>query len=207
MEDNLMFGEVGIRALTASLSQGSRSPARLGNMGDLIMSQLHGSRYESSYRERRFGASNQAAVATTAGLATTFTGLAVANPAGSGYNLVLDRFSYANTVAVPTACAIGLMTGAGAAAGSLTVRNKKTGSTTASIATASAGATIATPVLEEIYSTHGTIATTGQGSGAPMIVELDGGLIIPPGYFVASYTSAATTAAFIFSLSWTEVPI
>ena len=206
MEDNLVFGEVGARAVSASLAQGGRNPFRLGNMGDLLTSQLHGDKYEATYRGARFGVSNQAAVATTAGLATTFTGLAVANPAGSGVNLVLDSFSYANTVAVPTACAVGLMTGAGAAAGSLTVRNRKTGGATSPTTTASAGATIATPVLEEIYSTHGTIATTGQG-GSINIVELDGSLIIPPGYFVASYTSAATTAAFIFSLKWTEVPI
>lgn len=206
MEDGLSFGEVGARAITTSLAVGGRNPLRLGNMGEQVVSQLHGRRYEATRQARRFGASNQAAVATTAGLATTFTGLAVANPASSGFNLVLDRFSYANTVAVPTACAIGLMTGSGAAAGSLTVRNRFTGSTTGSIATASAGATIATPVLEEIYSTHGTIATTGQGGG-PFIVELEGGLIIPPGFFVASFTSAATTAAFIFSLQWEEVPI
>lgn len=206
MEDNLSFGEVGPRATSASLSQGGRNPVRLGNMGDTLVSQLHGDKYEGTYRGRRFGASNQAAVATTAGLATTFTGLAVANPAGSGYNLVLDTFSYANTVAVSAACAVGLMTGAGAAAGSLTVRNRKTGDTTGSIATASAGATIATPVLEEIYSTHGTIATTGQG-GSVNLIEIDGGLIVPPGFFVASYTSAATTAAFIFSMKWVEVPI
>lgn len=206
MQDNLAFGEVGARAVSASLAQGGRNPFRLGNMGDLLTSQLHGDKYEATYQGKRFGVSNQAAVATTAGLATTFTGLAVANPAGSGVNLVLDKFSYANTVAVPTACAIGLMTFAGAAAGALVVRNRKTGGATSPTTTASAGATIATPVLEEIYSTHGTIATTGQG-GAPNVIEIDGSLIIPPGYGVASYTSAATTAAFIFSLTWTEVPI
>ena len=81
-----------------------------------------------------------------------------------------------------------------------------TGGATSPTTTASAGATISTPVLEEIYSTHGTVATTGQG-GSVNIVEIDGGLIIPPGFYVASYTSAATTAAFIFSLKWTEVPI
>lgn len=207
MDDSLSFGEVGPRAATVSLAPGGRNPLRMSNMGAQIMALLHGPKYATNYEGRRFGASNQAAVATTAGLATTFTGLAVANPAGSGFNLVMDRFSYANTVAVPTACAVGLMTGAGAAAGSLTVRSKKTGSTVGSVATASAGATIATPVLEEIYSAHGTIATTGQGSGAPMIVELDGSIIIPPGFYIASYTSAATTAAFIFSMSWEEVPI
>ena len=181
---------------------------RAGKNGDTIVSELHGRKYEQTLRGYRFGVSNQAAVATTAGLATTFTGLAVANPAGSGRNLVIERFSYANTVAVPTACAIGLMTGAGAAAGALVPRNRLTGTASpATVATASAGATIATPVLEQIFSTHGTIATTGQGNGAPMVVDLEGSLIIPPGFFVASFTSAATTAAFIFSLEWEEVPI
>lgn len=206
MQQNIDYGQVGPIAGATSLGAGSQSPKRLGNMGDQITSQLHGRKYEHTFQGRRFGASNQAAVATTAAMATTYTGLAIANPAGSGFNLVMERFSYANTVAVPTATAIGLMTGSGAAAGSLTIRNRKTGSTVGSIATASAGATIATPVLEEVFTTHGTLATTGQGGG-PWVIDLEGGLIIPPGYYVAVYSFAATTAAFIFSLQWEEVPI
>jgi hypothetical protein len=42
-----------------------------------------------------FSVCNQAAVTTTTSLNTTFTGLAVANPAGSGYNLVINKFTCA----------------------------------------------------------------------------------------------------------------
>ena len=116
MQQSLEYGQVGPVASTISLSPGTQNPLRLGNMGEQIASHLHGRAYEQTYRERRFGACNQAAVAMTAAMATTYTGLAIANPAGSGFNLSMERFSYANTVAVPTATVLGLMTGSGAAA-------------------------------------------------------------------------------------------
>lgn len=205
MDDNLIFGEVGPRASSASLSQGGRNPQRLSNLGASVVTPLHGKHYEQVYNGRYFSLSNQAAVTTTAALATTFTGLAVANPAGSGYNLVINRFSCAQ-FAVGAAGAIGLMTGSGAAAGSLTPRNRKTGSSIASVATGSAGATIATPVLEGVYGTLGSLATTGYGLQMAVDADLDGSLIIPPGFFVASYTTVVTTTALIFSLEWEEVP-
>lgn len=180
---------------------------RAGKMGDTICSDLHGKYYEQVYRGNVFGAANQAAVTTTAGLATTFTGFAVANPATSGVNLVLLRYSVAQ-VAAAVASAIGLMSGAGAAAGALTVVNRKIGvSTPASATTASAGATIATPVLIETYGQAGSVATTSYGTGPGLVVDLAGSIIVPPGNFVASYTTAACTSAFVFALTWEEVPV
>lgn len=186
-------------------ADGALATARIGRNGDLMVSELHGRYYEQARRGHMFGVANQAVVTTTAGLATTFTGLAVANPAGSGFNLVLDLFMCTQT-AVAVAGSIGLMTGAGAAAGSLTPRNALVGGG-ASVATASAGATIATPVLERVFAQVGSLATTGYGLTPGLVVDLGGSLIIPPGFFVASYTTAATTSALVFGLVWEEVAI
>lgn len=179
---------------------------RAGRQGDSITSNLHGFYYEQVARGKVFGAANQAAVTTTAALATTFTGLAVANPSTSGVNLVLLRYSVAQ-FAVGAAAAIGLMTFAGAAAGSLVVRNRLTGTTLTSATTASAGATIATPVLEAVYGNVGSLATTGYGLTPGIVVQLDGEIVIPPGFGVASFTSIATTTALLFGLVWEEVPV
>lgn len=180
------------------------NPARQGGQNQLIVDELHGDSYETCYRGNLYSLANQAAVTTTAGLATTFTGLAIANPAGSGINLVLRRFSVGQ-VAVAVASSIGLMAGAGAAAGSLTPQNRFI-SGPPSKATGSAGATIATPILIETYGSVGSLATTGYGLQTGISVELKGSIIVPPGQFLASYTTAACTSAFVFTFVWEEVP-
>ena len=153
-----------------------------------------------------FSITNQAATSTTAAFATTFTGLSLANPTGSGVNLILRRFTCAQ-VAVAAAGAIGIMRGAGAAAGSITPTSMVIGSAQVSKAVGSAGATIATPVLVGAYGSIGSLATTGYGLEPALIVELDGSIIVPPGFYVASYTTAATTSALIFGFTWEEVAI
>lgn len=153
-----------------------------------------------------FSITNQAATSTTAAFATTFTGLALANPTGSGVRLVLRRFTCAQ-VAAGVAGAIGIMGGSGAAAGSITPTSRYVGSATTSRATGSAGATIATPVLIGAYGKLGSVATTGYGIEPGIVVELDGSIIVPPGFYVASYTTAATTSALIFGFVYEEVEI
>ena len=96
---------------------------RMGNQNDLMVSELHGTMYEQNYRGNLYHVANQAAVTTTAALATTWTGLAISNPAGSGVNAVIRRFTCAQ-FAVGAAAAVGIMTGSGAAAGSLTARSQ-----------------------------------------------------------------------------------
>jgi hypothetical protein len=153
-----------------------------------------------------FSVTNQTATSTTANFATTFTGLALANPTGSGVNLVMRRFTCAQ-VAVAAAGAIGIMRGSGAAAGSLVPTPMTLGSAQTSKANGSAGATIATPVLVAAYGSIGSLATASYALEPALIVELEGSIIVPPGQFIASYTTAATTSALIFGFVWEEVQI
>ena len=178
---------------------------RGGKQGDGIVSELHGRYYEQTYRGNMFSVCNQAAVSTSSTLNTTFTGLSVANPTGSGYNLVINKFTCAQ-FAAGAAAVVGVAAGAGAAAGSLTIRNRKYGGG-ASVAVASAGATIAAPILLATAGSVGSVATTAYGLSQAVVLDFEGSLIIPPGYFVCSDTSIATTTALIFSFTWEEVPI
>jgi hypothetical protein len=179
--------------------------ARGGKTGEAMLSQLHGRYYEQCYRGNVFSVANQAAVTTTASLQTTFTGLSVANPAGSAKNLVMLRFACAQ-FAVGAAAVVGVAAGAGAAAGSLTIRNRKYGGVS-SVAVGSASATIAAPILLAVAGSVGSVATTGYALQAGVHIDFDGSLIIPPGYFVCSDTSIATTSALIFEFVWEEVAI
>lgn len=65
---------------------------------------------EAALAGRLFCVANQAKVAVTAGLATTWTGLGVANPAGSGKILIMHEFSWATDVVNPAEGVVGLMT-------------------------------------------------------------------------------------------------
>ena len=98
------------------------------------------------------------------------------------------------------------MGGVGVAAGSLTPINRNLGSGIVAKATASAGATISTPLLIETYGCIGSVATTGYGLQPGLVIELDESIIVPPGSFLASYTTAATTNALVFSMTWEERP-
>ena len=175
----------------------------MAGLGEVILTGNYGDMYEVAQRGRLYSACNQAVVSTTAGLATTFTGLAIANPSGSGVNLVMRTFHCAQ-VAAGVAGAIGVMTGSGAAAGALTVRNAKAGGP-ASVTTASAGATIATPVLERVVGTLGSVATTAYGLQEAIAFDLQGSIIVPPGFYIATYTTAATTNALVFAFVWEEL--
>ena len=164
---------------------------------------------------RVYVGANQAAVALTAAMATTYTGLVLFNPATSGKNYILLRFSYAFTVACPTAATvIGLMTGTVVtaatmdAASAITPRNRLVGTANGSAAILDNACTLnGTPVLEEVYSQVGTGATTVPLVAQPNVIDLDGSMIIKPSSYVAVYSFAANTACGIFSFMWEEVDV
>lgn len=194
-------------ANNTSQQAGADIPLRAGGLGDQIVSQLQPRYYEQTVRGNRFVVANQAAVTTTAALATTYTGLVVGNPSTSTVNLVFDKFCCAQ-FAVGAAGAVGIMTGTigtNTITDTLVPRNRKVGGVR-SVATANAGQTISTPVLEQVFGSLGSLATTGYGLQPGIVVDLEGSLILPPGYFVAAYTTVVTTSALIFSFEWTEVP-
>jgi hypothetical protein len=201
------YGVVGQGAQNTNQAGGSIVPIRLGQLADQIVSQLQPRKYEQTYRGNRFSVANQAAVTTTAALATTFTGLVVGNPSGSPVNLVIENFAAAQ-FAVGAAGAIGIMGGASTTAitGTLTVQNRKMGGS-AGFGVASAGQTIGTPILLDVFGGVGSVATTGYGVESGIYVDLEGSLIVPPGYFVASYTTVVTTTALLFKFGWSEVPL
>lgn len=184
---------------------GQQAGAKAGVNADLIVSQMHGRYYQTTKEQNMFSVCTQGTgVTTTAALATTWTGLGIANPAGSGVDLVLNKFTCAQ-FAVGAAATIGIMGGVGTLAASLTPQSRLLGSSAVSKATASAGATISTPVLIATFGSVGSLATTGYGMEAGISVDLEGSLIIPPGSFVCSYTAIVTTSALQFSFCWEEV--
>jgi hypothetical protein len=181
--------------------------ARLGKQGEQLASELHARYYEQTYRGNTFSLCTQGTgVTTTAALATTWTGLGIANPVGSGVNLVLNKFGCAQ-FAAGVAATVGIMGAAGTIASTLTPQSRVIGGGQVSKANGSAGATISTPLLIATFGQVGSVATTAYGLTPGLVVDLEGSIIVPPGSFICSYTAAATTTALQFHFTWEEVPV
>ncbi len=181
--------------------------ARSGKQGELMVSELHGRYYEQTYRSNMFSVMTQGTgVTTTAALATTWTGLGISNPVGSNVNLVVNKM-WVTEFAVGAAATVGVMGGTGVLNAGLTPQSRIIGGGALSKANASASATISTPLLICTFGQTGSLATTGYGLGPAASIDFEGSLIVPPGSFIASYTSIVTTTALQFGYAWEEVPV
>lgn len=198
-------------AQNTSQTVGNTIPNRAGQLGDLIVSELQGRYYEQTYRGTAFSASNQAVATTTVGLATTYTGLVISNPLGSGVNLELTKVSIMQSViqsVQPEAFAIAVgfnaTTNVTHTAALATVSNK-VGSGLTSLGKADTSATLPTaPTYHTFLASTGS-ATTDIGGGQ---ADLDGSIVLMPGAYACFVTPAqASVAGMWFHASWTEVPI
>ena len=177
-----------------------------------------GNDYQSAVLERLFSGGNQAAVATAlaAGVPTAYTGgLVLANPITSTVRLVLNRVAAAFVVAQTNAAVIGLGLGisASALAGTLTVvpsiqtNLDLTPNTPQGVLYSSASVTLPiAPYLSRLLGAVATGALTVGLGGAPLSLDLQGGIILPPGGFACILSSSAGTASsFLGSFTWSEV--
>jgi len=195
-------GKVG----TIVASDGTVNPLRTATDGSLV-TQIGGGKYtEAALAGRLFSVSNQAAVATTAALATVWTGLAVCNPTGSLYDIVILEFGWALSVVSPSDGIVGLMTTTDASmTQTLTPKAAMNGQGTSIAYCDAANATTGTNVLERVCGTIGEGATTTEIGKVMSIYDVAGSIILPPGRSVLTYTTTATTAAAVFYFLWEEV--
>jgi hypothetical protein len=202
----------------ASASANAIVNGRSGQLGDAITSQLHPRYYETNYRNNLFGLSVSTAAAVTAfaGAAGGTPMLAVFNPSGSGKNAVILKASVGTVVAASAAGTVsfGLWFGTTAAITQATVVTPWSMSTQLQSGSVMTG-------FRNVALTSGSAASNvipvssyywATGAGAALVtggpIDLEGSLIIPPGAYVALGGSAAlTSATWIGSLQWEEVPI
>lgn len=157
---------------------------------------------------RVFSVSNQAKVATTVGLTTTWTGLGLVNPSGSKVNVIIHKFGWAAQLSPDTAGVVGLMTStdSGTTAEGLIVQNCLDGSSLPTKIYATDGANTGTLVLRRVYGDYGIEDTaTSLSTVGPHIVNFKGNLMLPPGRAVYTYTTLATATRYVFHFVWEEV--
>jgi len=193
-----------------SVASGTINPLRADVDGALIVRASGGSLMEAAIAGRLFSVANQTNVTTTAALATTWTGLGVGNPAASGKLFVFHEFGWAQEIVMNTEGVVGLMVATNGTEGStgmsqtVTPRCARYGYAV-STALCDNGATIGTPILIRVFGStmEGAISTVPSLTGN--VYDLKGGIVIPPGYALLSYTFAIQTTSIQFHYVWEEV--
>jgi hypothetical protein len=180
-------------------------PPIVDDEGIMLVKHGGGALADAAINGRLFSVANQAKVAVTAALATTWTGLGVCNPTGSGKLLIMHEFGWSTDIVNPAEGVVGLMTATDTGfAQALTARCARNAYAT-SVAYCDDGATISTPVLERVCGStmEGAISTVVQNN--VNIYKIDGGIVLAPGRSVLTYHSIGGTASLIFHFVWEEV--
>jgi hypothetical protein len=213
----IIQGQVGAPSNQASIAPGANPTIRLGQLGDVVVSELHGRYYETTYRQSMFSTFiNALTLASThatplsAGTGTPIIG--IYNPIGSGKNMSIVRVQQATTSGtpggplvwniVPNPQNITASTNATAynmatlqQTGSVTRMWNNTAVTgsTAGVAFRNAGGPTTTAVTGAIFS---------------YVEEYAGSFIVPPGSMISLCCTAAGTSHVINCyLEWEEIPI
>jgi hypothetical protein len=210
----LIQGQVGQPAVR-SISPGANPVIRQGQQSDLIVSELHGRYYETTYNRTMFTATLTAGTTTSAALSTTFTGLLLLNPNNSQVNFVINKVGMTFLVAFAAASAIGIQVGnqstallSGLTTTNTQTRNNFLGAPNSTVGLTYSAATTTAPSLLQLFGAGltGAITTVPQIPG--FFVDLEGSVIVPPGSWIATYTSTASGASgMLASFAYEEVPI
>lgn len=185
---------------------------RFGRLGDKIVSELNGRYYENTSRGNTFFAASQAVATTTVGLATTYTGLCLSNPIGSGVNLsLLFAFVNQSVIQATQVEAFALATGFNATTNVThttpgTVQTALVGaSANSSVAKVDTAATLPTAPVYTIPITNTATATQNAPGDA---VEIAGSIVLAPGAYACFVTPGqASVAGMWFGFTWAEIPI
>jgi hypothetical protein len=196
-----------LNAFVAQLRSKAFTAILAGIQKDLLTSDMHGRKYDQAYNNNNWLAANPSGVTTSAGLATTYVGLCLSNPAGSGVNLALRKLSGAFIV-LPATNPVGLNLITGFAAGGVTVHTTPLTPFSSKIGAGgtpkglvdSACTLVGTPIFSRVLGETPTATT------APFFMEeFDEGLILIPGAYAAIGTTIAGPASgFQGSFEWSE---
>ena len=165
--------------------------------------------YQDCYKGQVFTASIDG-VTTSVAANSTYTGLCIANPTGSGVKAVIGKVGVGFKVAFAAASTVGLMVGSNSTAVTLSntvtpvCLNVSANSLTPKVKAAFIATLPGVPVLATVFGVGltGAITTTGGGLN---FVDLQDSIILQPGAFAALYTSTASgTNSTACSIMWTE---
>lgn len=203
----------GLLGATIGTIGGAQAPGVLGKQHDLLISTFHGAKYAQAYGGNLFRGANPSGVTTSVGLATTYVGLCLSNPAASVKNLIIRRVAGGFIVAPSTVTAINLITG-------FAVSGITAHTTALSVYPGLVGSgTTGSGLLDSACTLVGAggnapafvrpLAETPIATTLPFFSEdLEGAIVLAPGAFCAIGTTIAGPASgFMGSFEWEEAPI
>lgn len=184
----------------------------LGKQNDLLNSRLRGDKYTPAYQGSMFWAANQAGATLSNALATTYVGLCLSNPAASTKNLSVRKVTGAFVVAPGAVGALGLISGWSAAGvvthtTPLTVQNSKLAGSAVAQGLADAACTIVGAGANAPSWNRFLAVSKVSAELANFNEEVEGGIIIPPGGYLAvgSFGAAGPGSGFVGSIEWDEI--
>jgi len=166
---------------------------------------------ESTNNGNMFSSAVQALVTTTVGLATTYTGLCLSNPLGSGKRLLLNKVSWMQSVLQATqiegiALAVGF-NGTTNVTHTTPVAPKSNlvGSGLTPLGLTDVAATLPTAPTYSHFLANTATATQNNPGG---VVDLEGSVILLPGaYIIFATPTQASVAGMWFGFQWEERPL
>ncbi len=207
-----------------SYGDGMTPPQLGGKQGEAIVSQLHGNFYTQASRGNLYYASNAAAgAAFTIYSNTSFVGLALLNPAGSGKNLSIVRVNLGLDTQASTAMAtwgyvwqVNAGSGIGTPLSAITQITLTRGSAIcglggqgSSVAIAASAMTLGTAFAWQgrVASFSATNAAITVGLGTSCSEDFDGTMIVPPNtvWALSSHVLSGWTA--VGTVVWEETPV
>lgn len=199
------------------LSKTAQSIFACGDFGELLVTKLLPQNYGAAYNGLQFSFSTGSITAGTTNISpipanTGAPALALANPPGSGKNIVVTKVAAVNISGTP--------------GGPLVWNYGPYVTTTATVSTPVSGLVGSTPgTRTQVYSGQVTtgsavgvfykiacgfsaVAALGTNMGTPLYEDIGGDVICPPGQWIALASFAAGTShVFQAALSWIELPI
>jgi len=163
---------------------------------------------EAALAGRLFYAANIDMVATSTTLNTTFAGLGLCNPTGSGKIVIVHEFGYAAVLDLVAASVLALATTTDSGFAddvAAPIKCTRDGYAT-SVCYTDEGGTIAAPVIVKVIAQFGAAVATTKMAPRPQLVDLGGSIILVPGRAVVTDTTTVHKAdAAQFSFMWEEV--
>jgi len=195
-----------------NIAQGVQgNTVRVGSQNELIVAEAHARFYEACKNGRlQF---SHVTAQTLVAANTTYTGHLLHNPLSSGVNAVIHKIGLG--VSVTSASMTGIAAGYSAQAAAPTgltaatnAGNCKLGAAAGAVQSYKA-ATIAAAGSAFMHLMHNTAAINTVGMDGFGIIDLEGSIIVPPGYtfHLLAEGAASAASAVTSSILWEEAPI
>jgi hypothetical protein len=201
-----MLAQVNVQTPGSNIPDGVEPSLLGGRQGEAIVAELHGKWYSAALNGKLFIGSTAAAGTTIPISSATAATFALYNPASSGKNIELARYTLSpnNATLVVSAVQLGIATGIATPAGTaLTPRSALLGNSATPQGLLYSAATIV--ATTSFYHMFGVSATAGLAG--PLLHDFDGSVLLAPGSLVHVTGTAAQSQAHAQTFVWAEWPI